>query len=139
MINALSCNHSHLFNFFQTLQIGENKVEIFWPKRRTWSKIQSAFHCHQMKPLRFLFFLLGCSFVLVLWSVTSIYEISFDFLIYDKVKNKNIFEVINTEMEGDEIEGGENVFFVETHSTNDHDIDSRQACSIESAGRISWK
>ena len=87
-----------------------------------------------MKSIKILIFLLVCAIVLVLWSLLWIYSPVCEILANRKIEKS--FVVIGTRIEGGEIEGEENVFFIETSTTDFHEIDSRQACSIESAGNF---
>jgi lactosylceramide 4-alpha-galactosyltransferase len=80
-------------------------------------------------------FLLGCSFTTLVWYVveTSIRLPSVEVI---EVQREDRFFSIRENVESESMESDENIFFIETRIGNFHNLDSRQACSIESAGEV---
>lgn len=86
-----------------------------------------------MRTVKLFSFLLGCTFVSVLFIV---FELNFSSLICDLPEQNVSFITIEDNIEDAKIEGIDNIFFIEAHTTNFHKLDSHQACSIESAGNV---
>lgn len=67
------------------------------------------------------------------------YTIKLDLLNVQEVKNSYLnggYILIVENIDDSRIDSDENIFFIESREAQTHTIDSRQACSIESAGEI---
>lgn len=83
-----------------------------------------------MRSLKFVPFLLGATFVLLVWTIVDLNKPT-----CESFPEQNVsFIMIADNIEDETIEGDDNIFFIESHSTNFHQLDSHQACSVESAG-----
>lgn len=83
-----------------------------------------------MRSLKFVSFLLGATFVLLVWTIVDLNKPA-----CESFPEQNVsFIMISDNIEDETIEGNDNIFFIESHLTNFHKLDSHQACSVESAG-----
>lgn len=85
-----------------------------------------------MKTVRLYPFLLGGTCVFLLFVV---FDFKFSSPDCDTQEQDISFITIEENIETEGVEGDDNIFFIETHTTNFHKLDSHQACSIESAGK----
>lgn len=85
-----------------------------------------------MRSLKFVSFLLGATFVLLVWTIVDQNKPA-----CESFSEQNVsFIMIADNIEDEAIEGDENIFFIDSQSTNFHNLDSHQACSVESAGSV---
>jgi hypothetical protein len=85
-----------------------------------------------MKSFKIYSFLLGCSFTLFLWLIVDSNQTT---NVEIQPNDEERFELITENIIDEEIQGEENIFFIESHLHVFHELDSHQACSIESAGK----
>lgn len=85
-----------------------------------------------MKYVNFWSFLLGVSFTLSVWLIVII-NTEADSVI-PNIPQKEDRQLIRENIQDEMIIGEKSIFFIETNSNGVRNLDSHQACSIESAG-----
>lgn len=88
-----------------------------------------------MKSFKLFSFLLGCFLTLVLWLLV-------DFSQQDTVQLSTVDEgvalhmLISENINDEDIDSDQNIFFIESKKSVFHQLDPHQACSIEAAGKL---
>lgn len=86
-----------------------------------------------MKIVKVYSFLIGSAFVLLIWLTVNLTQPPYDVSSPQEQPSDHIV-LIDENIEDDEIQSDRNIYFIESHNSVFHNIDHRQACSIESAG-----
>lgn len=86
-----------------------------------------------MKYVNLWSFLLGVSFTLSVWLLVKI-NTEDDDVVADWSPQVDRFIAIKENIQDENVIGENSIFFIETHSNGVRNLDSHQACSIESAG-----
>jgi hypothetical protein len=84
-----------------------------------------------MKTFKLWSFLLGCSITMLLWYVVDTNRKE-----PTEPQREDRFIDIVKSIEDERVGRDENIFFIESNIGNFHQLDSHQACSIESAGKL---
>lgn len=86
-----------------------------------------------MKYVNLWSFLLGVSFTLSVWLIVNI-NTKVDDVVVEWSPRREQFVLINENIQDENVIGGKSIYFIETHNNGVRNLDSHQACSIESAG-----
>lgn len=88
-----------------------------------------------MKTFRVRFFVIACLCTFLVYFFVDLYhqENELELQTKEYLDEKDLL-LIDQSIQDESIETDKNIYFIETYDKNFHNIDARQACSIESAG-----